>query len=334
MSTRHRSVGFLGPAGTFTEEALVSQQDLASMRHQPFNSMFEVLDSLETGAVDLALVPIENMIEGVVTSSIDALAFGTGLLIQREVTMDVRLMLMAFPGAKLDDVKYVRSYPVASAQCGKFLIRHMPGVVMVAANSTAEAARDLVALGSLDAAVIAPPRAARVYGLEVLAADIADSRGNKTRFALVGRDSVPAPTGRDKTSLVVYQRADAPGSLVGILGEFVARSINITSLQSRPTKASLGNYCFLIDCEGHVMDEALGDALRNLQMRAASVKFLGSYPADSVGQVDDPAGRALREDVDASYVDEDGYLLLAGVPDQTTREQADSWLADVRSRVA
>ena len=131
----------------------------------------------------------------------------------------------------------------------------------------------------------------------------------------------------------MYQRADAPGSLVGILGEFVARSINITSLQSRPTKASLGSYCFLIDCEGHVMDEILGDALRNLQMRAASVKFLGSYPADSVGQGDGPTGTALREDVDASYVDDEGYLVMAGVPDQTSREEADAWLADVRSRV-
>ncbi len=334
MSTPQLSVGFLGPAGTFTEEALVSQEDLAGMRRQPFNSMFEVLESVETGEVDLCLVPIENMIEGVVTSSVDALAFGTGLLIQREVTMDVRPMLMALPGAKLDEVKYVRSYPVASAQCGRFFLRRLPGVVIVAANSTADAARDLVASGSLDTAVIAPQRAARVYGLEVLAEDIGDRRGNKTRFALVGRGSIPPPTGRDKTSLVVYQRADAPGSLVGILGEFVARSINITSLQSRPTMESLGHYCFLIDCEGHVMDETLGDALRSLQMRAASVKFLGSYPADSVGQVDDPAARALRENVDASYVDEDGYLLLAGVPDKTTRDQADSWLADVRSRVA
>ena len=131
---------------------------------------------MATGGVDLALVPIENMIEGAVTSSIDALAFGTGLLIQREVTMDVRLMLMALPGAELDEVKYVRSYPVASAQCGRFLVRRLPGVVMVAANSTAEAARDLVASGSLDTAVIAPQRAARVYGLEVLAADIAHAR--------------------------------------------------------------------------------------------------------------------------------------------------------------
>jgi len=262
--------------------------------------MLQVLNAVESGEVDFGFVPIENMIEGAVTSSIDSLAFGTGLLIQYEVTMDVRLTLMALPGVELGDVKYLRSYPVAYSQCSRFLARRLPDVVMVAADSTAAAARDLAARGDLDTVVIAPRRAADVYGLEVLAVDLEDRPDNKTRFLLVGRDTVPPPTARDKTSLVVYQRADAPGSLVGILGEFVARSINITSLQSRPTKASLGSYCFLIDCEGHIMDEQLGAALRNLQMRAASVKFLGSYPADSVSQVYGRPARSEREAVDAS----------------------------------
>ena len=331
-ATSSRSLGFLGPAGTFTEEALITQDDLAAMHRQPFNSMLQVLKTVESGRVDLGFVPIENMIEGAVTSSIDSLAFGSGLLIQREVIMEVRLKLAALPGTDLDRVKYVRSYPVAYAQCSRFLSRRLPNVVMAPANSTADAARDLSASGDSDTVVIAPQRAADVYGLEVIAEDIEDRPGNKTRFVLVGRDTVPPPTGQDKTSLVVYQRADAPGSLVGILGEFVARSINITSLQSRPTKASLGNYCFLIDCEGHVMDEQLGDALRNLQMRAASVKFLGSYPADSVSDVIDPTNRAVRDDIDASYVDDEGYLLLAGVPDRSSRDDADAWLAEVRSR--
>jgi len=328
------TLGFLGPIGTFTEEALTTQEDLALMRCQPLNSMLEVLNAVEAGIVDLGFVPIENMIEGAVTSSIDSLAFGTGLMIQREVTLDVRLKLMALPGARLRDIRYVRSYPVASAQCGQFLGRHLPGAVTLPASSTGAAACELATSRNLDTAVIAPQRSADVYGLEVLAVDIEDRPNNQTRFVLVGRDSVPSPTGRDKTSLVVYQRSDAPGSLVGILGEFVARSINITSLQSRPTKASLGNYCFLIDCEGHVMDEELGDALRNLQMRAARVKFLGSYPADSIGHVRDPTNRAIREDVDASFVDDDGYLFMAGVPDQATRHDADAWLAGVRSRVS
>ena len=135
-----RSVGFLGPIGTFAEEALVTQEDLVRLHRQPFNSMLEVLNSVEAGSVDLGFVPIENMIEGAVTSSIDTLAFGTGLLIRREVTMDVRLKLMALPGAELDNAKYLRSYPVAYAQCSRFLTRRLPSVIMVAANSTAEAA--------------------------------------------------------------------------------------------------------------------------------------------------------------------------------------------------
>ena len=146
--TSSRSLGFLGPAGTFTEEALVTRQSLAEMRRQPFNSMMQVLKAVESGRVDLGFVPIENMIEGAVTSSIDALAFGTGLLIQYEVTMDVRLTLMALPSADLDGVKYLRSYPVAYAQCSRYLMRRLPDVVMVAANSTAAAARELAARGT------------------------------------------------------------------------------------------------------------------------------------------------------------------------------------------
>lgn len=168
----------------------MAQKDLAVMRRQPFNSMLDVLKSVESGAVDFGFIPIENMIEGAVTSSLDAIAFGTGLLIQREVTMDVSLMLMVLPGTKLSEVNYVRSYPVAYAQCGTFLHRRLPGVKMVAANSTAEAARDLGASGRMDTAVIAPRRAAQVYGLEVLAEGIEDRTGNKTRFALVGAKPV------------------------------------------------------------------------------------------------------------------------------------------------
>ncbi|MXZ67669.1 MAG: hypothetical protein F4Z17_01420 [Acidimicrobiia bacterium] len=147
-ATTDRSLGFLGPAGTFTEQALVTRKDLAAMRRQPFNSMLQVLKSVEAGVVDVGFVPIENMIEGAVTSSIDTLAFGTGLLIQDEVIMDVSLALMALPGTELQDVKYILSYPLASAQCSRFVTRRLAGAVMVAANSTAGAARDLVARGT------------------------------------------------------------------------------------------------------------------------------------------------------------------------------------------
>ena len=128
-------------------------------------------------------------------------------------------------------------------------------------------------------AAVCPGRAGEVWGLDPLATDIEDHPDNETRFVLVGRRGVPAATGHDKTSLVVFQRADAPGSLLAILQEFAARSINLTKLESRPTKRGLGDYCFLIDLEGHVSDELVADCLRALKIKQADVKFLGSYPA-------------------------------------------------------
>ncbi len=280
------TVGYLGPAGTFTEQAIYSQPDLARMNHCPINSIIDVLQAVESGEVDLGLVAIENMIEGSVTATLDALAFDTDLFIQREVIIDVNLNLLARPGVTMESVERVRSYPVAHAQCRNFMTEHLPGAAFEAANSTADAARSLAESADPTTAVIAPLRSAEVYGLEVLVGDIADHAENQTRFVVVGADVIAAPTGHDKTSMVVYQRSDVPGSLIGILGEFAARAINLTSLQSRPTKASLGQYCFLIDCEGHIADEVVADALRNLSMKTARVKFLGSYPSASADDHD------------------------------------------------
>ena len=284
--TREPTVGYLGPAGTFTEQAIYSQPDLARMNHRPINSIVDVLQAVESGEVDLGLVAIENMIEGSVTATLDALAFDTDLFIQREVIIDVNLNLLARPGVALESIERVRSYPVAHAQCRSFMAEHLPDAVFEAANSTADAARNLAGSDDATTAVIAPLRSAEVYGLEVLAGGIADHAENQTRFVLVRSGVIAPPTGHDKTSMVVYQRSDVPGSLIGILGEFAARAINLTSLQSRPTKASLGQYCFLIDCEGHIADEVVADALRNLSMKTTRVKFLGSYPSASADHHD------------------------------------------------
>ena len=307
VDPQQRTIGYLGPAGTFTEQAVYSQPDLARMRHLPINSIIDVLHAVESGEADLGLVAIENMIEGSVTATLDTLAFDTDLFIQREVIIDVNLNLLVQPGVPLEAVERVRSYPVAQAQCRGFLARHLPEAVFEAANSTADAARDLAASGDHRTAAIAPQRSAEVYGLDVLAADIADRSDNKTRFVLVGADGVAAPTGHDKTSMVIYQRSDVPGSLIGILQEFAARAINLTSLQSRPTKASLGQYCFLLDCEGHIADELLADALRNLNMKTARVKFLGSYPAASAD--------------------------TGEVRNQAAGREAEAWIDDLRSRI-
>ena len=273
------TVGYLGPVGTFTEQAVFGQADLATYDHVQFGSIVEVLRATERGDVDYGFAAIENMIEGSVNATIDTLAFEADLLIQREVVINVNLNLLVQPGVALDEIEHVRSYPVAYAQCRRFLADQLPKAAVEATNSTADAARELAETGRRDTAAIAPARSAQVYDLEILAADIEDHPENQTRFVLVGRDGITPPSGHDKTSILIYQRADAPGSLVGILQEFAARRINLTKLESRPTRKGLGDYCFLVDCEGHIADEVVGDALRNIHMKQGAVKFLGSYPS-------------------------------------------------------
>ncbi|HLM65613.1 MAG TPA: prephenate dehydratase [Acidimicrobiales bacterium] len=296
-SSRSR-VGFLGPEGTFTEQALLSQPDLAAAELVAYPSITDVLRAVHDGEVDLGFVPVENSIEGAVTATVDSLAFDTELLIQREVVMGVQMNLLGPSGVDVGDVQRVLSIPVATAQCRSFLQRELPGVETVATASTAEAAR-LVAADEHDGttAAIAPAVAAKLYGLDVLATDIEDHADNATRFVVVAPAGIPAPTGHDKTSVMVFQRADAPGSLLTILQEFAARSINLSKLESRPTKKGLGQYCFLIDLEGHIGEELVADCLRDLKSKVADVKFLGSYPA--AGE----HGPARRREVEAAWRD-------------------------------
>ena len=165
--------------------------------------------------------------------------------------------LFVKPGTKLGDIRQVLSFPIAAAQCRGYLRRKLPNATFVAANSTAEAAATVARSKRTDQAAIGNELAARLYGLKVLAHDIEDHPENQTRFVVVGR-GIPAPTGHDKTTIVCFQRADRPGSLLAMLQEFAARRINLTKLESRPTKKSLGDYCFFIDIEGHIARRAGG----------------------------------------------------------------------------
>ena len=268
---------YFGPSGTFTEEALLTQSDLVAATRDPLRTIPDVIAAVEQGAADVGIVPIENSIEGSISVTLDTLAFESELLVQREVDLPISLNLCVKPGTGLDDVTSVASYPHAIAQCRGWLAGKLPDATVTAANSTADAAREVARAKRTGRAAIANALAAEVYGLELLATDIEDHPENQTRFVVVGR-GVPAATGHDKTSIVCFQRADRPGSLLGILQEFAARAINLTKVESRPTKRSLGDYCFLIDFEGHVADELVADCLRNLAARQARVKFLGSYP--------------------------------------------------------
>jgi prephenate dehydratase len=237
----------------------------------------------------------------------DALAFDHELLIQREVVLDIHLNLMARPGTTMEQITSVASFPVANAQCRSFLHKELPHAVVNAANSTAEAAEQ--ASRSEGVAAIGPARAAELYGLELLATDVADHPGNQTRFLLVGRSGVPAPTGHDKTTVVLSQRHDHPGSLVAILEEFSARSINLSKLTSRPVKRALGQYRFVVDLNGHIADDVIADSLRSVRAKHADVKFLGSYPA--AGAASSETRREASEALD----------------------EANAWLAAIRSQI-
>jgi prephenate dehydratase len=270
-------VGYLGPRGTFAEEALLTQPDLAAGEPVPLRTVPSVITAVAQGDVDLGLVPLENSIEGTVTITLDTLAFDTDLLIQREVDLPISLHLFARPGVKLADIRTVISHPNPLGQCRAWMSGKLPEADLVAANSTAEAAQQVAESDRGDLASIGTRYGAELAGLEVLASEIEDHPENETRFVLVGQ-GVPAPTGHDKTSIVCFQRDDHPGSLLAILQEFAARAINLTKLESRPRKSGLGEYCFFIDFQGHISDKVVADCLMNLFAHQADVKFLGSYP--------------------------------------------------------
>jgi prephenate dehydratase len=303
------SVAFFGPEATFTQEALLTQPDLAAADLRACISIGAVLESVAGGEADFGFVPIENGIEGTVSATIDGLIHDVDLHIQREVVMDIHLHLMAPPGTGIGDIRAVSSYPHALAQCQRYLAHTLPEAEQRAANSTADAARVLGESGAAGEAAIAPRLAAERYGLQIVAEDVEDHPENQTRFVLVGRTHVPAPTGHDKTSIVCFQRDDHPGSLHGILGQFAARNINLSKLESRPTKQALGDYCFVIDLAGHVGDEVVADCLRDLHAGLAGVKFLGSYPA--AGE----HGPEQRRQADAAW------------------QAADDWLRGIRSTI-
>jgi prephenate dehydratase len=293
------SVAYLGPPGTFTEEALLTQPDLASAQRIPGRPVPDVIAMVERGDADLGIVPIENSIEGSVALTVDALAFESELLIQREVDLPISLTLSVRPGTRLRDVTTVLSIPIAAAQCREWMARKLPGVRLEPAQSTAEAAQTVSRSKRGGTAAICTVHAASRYGLDPIAKDIEDHADNETRFVVVGR-GVPAPTGHDKTTIVCFQREDRPGSLLAILQEFAARAINLTKLESRPTKRSLGDYYFLIDFEGHVADELVADALRTLAAKQARVKFLGSYPVAGHADVSAKRRAATKAWRDAS----------------------------------
>jgi len=300
------SIAYLGPRGTFTEEALRSMPVSEGAELRPLATAEGVLDAVRSGEVALGLVAIENSIEGGVTATLDDLAGGEPVVIVDEVVIRVRFALLVRPGTELGSVRRIATHSVAAAQCRSWVQSTLPAAEIVPVSSNAAGAQ-AVAEGTYDAA-LAPSIAATVYGLELLADDVADNDEAWTRFVLISRPGpVPAPTGADKSTLFLYMREDHPGALLEILTEFSVRGVNLTRIESRPTRKALGDYYFSVDCEGHVADARVGEALAGLHRVCAQVRFLGSYP---------------RHDGKAP-------LLRPGVTDADHAE-ALAWLAEVR----
>ena len=268
-------VAYLGPPGTFSEEAL-SRCDLASGAvKQDYPSIPDVFDAMSRGEADVALVPIENSLEGAVGATLDLLFQRAGLKIRREVLLPVRQNLLARPGLALADVKRVISIPIALAQCQAFLRAKLPGVAFEHTPSTAEAARRAADLA--DAAAVGSRAAAERYGLAVLAESIQDADDNVTRFVLLARED-ERPTGRDRTSIAFTLDRDRPGGLFDVLGELAKQQINLSKIESRPSRQTLGHYVFFIDFEGHRAEPAGAQALAGVLERVHALHLLGSYP--------------------------------------------------------
>jgi len=273
--------GYLGPEGTFTQMALDAWGPARGRSHQPFGSVDAALGALRSGDIEAAMVPIENSVEGGVSATLDALASGDPLVVTGEVLVPITFVLAARPGLALEEVRAVGTHSHAWAQVRTWMGTHLPEAAYVPTLSTAAAAAALRngASAAYQAAVCAPVAAAN-HGLEVLADDIGDNASAVTRFVLVSRPGrLPERTGADKTTLVLYQREDHAGGLLELLEQFAVRGINMSRLESRPTKESMGSYCFSIDIEGHVLDERVGEALVGLKRVCADVRFVGSYPA-------------------------------------------------------
>jgi prephenate dehydratase len=270
---------YLGPEGTFTEAALRTIPAAAGAELLPYRSVSAALDAVRRGEVNAALVPLENSVGGGVATTIDELSTGELLHISREVLLDVGFALAVRPATSRSSLKRVAAHPQAEAQCRRWIADNLSDVEIVTSASNAEAAASVASpASSLDGAITSALAAQR-YGLEVIDDDIHDHAGAVTRFVLVEPPSTPAaPTGTDKTSLVAFIGDDHPGALLEILTEFAVRGINLTWIESRPTGVGLGRYCFSIDCEGHVADARVSEALMGLRRICSDVRFLGSYP--------------------------------------------------------
>jgi prephenate dehydratase len=285
---------YLGPSGTFTEAALRTLPDAGQAEPVPCATIQAALEAVRLGSADAAVVPIESSVDGAITATLDELATGGELLIRAEVLLPIEFALLARPGTELAGIATVGGHPQAQAQCRHWLADKLPDAQWRPVASNAMAAQQ-VAAGELDAA-LAGAFAASEYGLSVVADKVHDRAGAVTRFVVVcGTGPLPAATGADRTSLAAFLAEDHPGALMAILTEFAVRGINLSRIESRPTGDALGRYYFCIDCEGHIDDARVGEALMGLRRVCADVRFIGSYPRSDGGKTQVRAGTSDAE---------------------------------------
>lgn len=273
---------FLGPRGTFCQQALneIATEDEAE--HVPAIDAPRAIRMVREGKADYAVVPIENSVEGGINATLDSLARDSDLIIQAEVLINISFALAVRPGTKLEDIKRISTHQAAWTQCRGWIFEHIPEAIHVPATSTAAGAAILasdVEDPGFEAALVSP-LSAEQYGLEVLDDGVADNPDAVTRFVMIGHAGrVPTPTGYDKTTLMVQLPSDESGALLSMLEQFAVRGVNLSRIESRPVGDSLGRYAFSIDAEGHLFDERIQAVLIGLHRTCPRVTFLGSYPA-------------------------------------------------------
>jgi len=265
---------YFGPAGTNTEVAALRLYD--GIELVPLPTIPAVARAVQAARVDAGVVPIENSLQGTVTDTVDELIHDAGLAICAEVVLSIEHCLMAAPGVQKPAIRVIYSHPQSLGQCRRYLETHFPAARTEAALSNAAAVE--IAMTTPEAAAIGPARAADIYGARILERGIEDARVNKTRFIALAAEGAP-PTGDDKTSIAFAVAHDRPGTLVSVLHEFSDRAINMTKIESRPSREQLGVYIFLVDIEGHRDEPMVAQALAAVKEQAAYFKIFGSYPA-------------------------------------------------------
>ena len=268
-------IGVLGPRGTYSELAARSYfKDRGEFVFYPM--ITDVAKAVEHDEVQAGVIPVESLREGTVGEALDALAW-TDVRVQAEIVLPISHSLLGVGGTTLEKITQVLSHPQALAQCRDFLREKLPNAELIEMASTAKAAEQVGKLKQQHMAAIGPKELAKLYGLDVLVEEIQSGETNVTRFLCLGKRD-ERRTGNDKTSIVFYTDTDRPGILHEILGEFASRGINLTKIESRPSKKALGDYLFFIDFEGHREEDKIKKALNGVKKKTAMLKVVGSYP--------------------------------------------------------